>query len=65
MKFQIINIMSDGRKFNLSQESDNEDNVFTIITGKNSSGKSRLLSKTVNSFIFSKDDSVLLGKVRI
>lgn len=62
MKFQIVNIKSDGREFNLSQECYNEENVFTIITGKNSSGKSRLLSKVVNSFIFSKDDSVLLAR---
>lgn len=61
MKFQIEKVTSDSRVFTLSKGNVSEQNTYTIITGKNSSGKSRLLSKVVNSFIFSKDDSALLA----
>jgi len=61
MKFQIEQITSDNRTFNLSKYNESEDNTYTIITGKNSSGKSRLLSKIVNSFIFSKDEKTILS----
>ncbi|MCC4798663.1 hypothetical protein BCT30_18065 [Enterovibrio norvegicus] len=39
------------RQYNLSPETCDDDNVFSIIIGKNGSGKSRLLSKIANDLI--------------
>lgn len=61
MKFQIEQVINDGRIFELSKHNDSKENTFTIITGRNSSGKSRLLAKVVNSFIFSKDEKTRLS----
>ncbi|UYP73495.1 ATP-binding protein [Pantoea dispersa] len=61
MKFQIERIVSDGRIFELSQQNESIENTYTIITGRNSSGKSRLLTKVVNSFIFSRDENTRLS----
>lgn len=61
MKFQIEQTVSDGSAFKLSKPNGDNENTYTIITGRNSSGKSRLLSKIVNSFIFSKDENTILS----
>lgn len=57
MTYRIKSITHDGRELFLSELPYNMDNTFTIITGKNSTGKSRLLSKAINSSIFSKSTS--------
>lgn len=61
MKFKIKSIVSDGKLLHLSKDFEGDENTFTIITGKNSSGKSRLLSKVVNSFIFTKEETTILA----
>ncbi|EHM49912.1 AAA family ATPase [Yokenella regensburgei] len=50
--FKIISIMEQNKAINLSEDKDNSHNTFTVITGKNACGKSSLLGKIVNSFIF-------------
>ncbi|PMO67577.1 AAA family ATPase [Vibrio splendidus] len=51
MAFKILNVFFDGRNLPLSFDSRNsKTNNFTVIVGKNSTGKSRLLSSIVSSF---------------
>lgn len=50
--FKIISITEHGREIKLSEDEGNNTNTFTIITGKNACGKSNLLGKVVNSFVF-------------
>lgn len=50
--FRIAAINEHGRFINLSEENSNTSNTFSIITGKNACGKSSLLGKIVNSYIF-------------
>lgn len=57
MTYSIKSIMHDGRELFLNGMTYNTENTFTIITGKNSTGKSRLLSKAINSSIFSEPSS--------
>lgn len=51
MKFQIISISLKNRKFELSYNNENNDNTYTIITGKNGLGKTRLLNFIIYQYI--------------
>lgn len=52
--FRISSVIHDQKQIQLSDEAyQGEDTAFTIITGRNASGKSRLLRKIVSNYIFS------------
>lgn len=44
MKFQILSTTFNDNKFQLSESINNSDNIYTLITGKNGLGKTRLLN---------------------
>ncbi|EPJ9040978.1 ATP-binding protein [Serratia ureilytica] len=50
--FKIKSITEKGKEIKLSEDGESNLSTFTIITGKNACGKSSLLGKIVNSFIF-------------
>ncbi|EEW2357110.1 ATP-binding protein [Klebsiella pneumoniae] len=56
MTFRILNILQDGTWLPMVHDINDFDNVFTVITGRNSSGKSRLLSKAINASIFKEEN---------
>lgn len=54
MYFRIASVIHDQKQIQLSDDAyRGEDTSFTIITGRNASGKSRLLRKIVSNYIFS------------
>jgi predicted ATPase len=54
---QILNVSFDGRMIELSKDCDEiEDNIFTVIVGKNGSGKSRLFQLICNIYIENNSD---------
>ncbi|EOB4238466.1 AAA family ATPase [Raoultella planticola] len=57
MTFRILNILQDGKWLPMIHDINDLENVFTVITGRNSSGKSRLLSKAINASIFREENS--------
>lgn len=44
MGFQVLSISLNNKSFNLSYKQNNNDNIYTLITGKNGLGKTRLLN---------------------
>ncbi|HCI6144056.1 TPA: hypothetical protein NPO33_005468, partial [Klebsiella variicola subsp. variicola] len=56
MTFRILNILQDGKWLPMINYINDLENVFTVITGRNSSGKSRLLSKAINAAIFKEEN---------
>lgn len=69
MTFRILNILQDGKWLPMINYINDLENVFTVITGRNSSGKSRLLSKAINAAIFKEgnliDFQLLLMQIKI
>ncbi|ARA75356.1 ATP-binding protein [Pectobacterium brasiliense] len=57
MTFRISKIFQDGKWLPMFHANDDSGNIFTVITGRNSSGKSRLLSKAINASIFEEENS--------
>lgn len=57
--FKIISILEQNKIIKLSEDESSTSNTFTVITGKNACGKSSLLAKIVNSFIFEAKDERL------
>jgi predicted ATPase len=58
--FQIGGLHIDGETIGFSKNSSEGENVFTLLVGKNASGKSRILSKVVNSVVFSNSGEELV-----
>lgn len=50
MSFQILNISIDGKQFEISKNLNSRSNVITVLTGKNGTGKSRLLEFIASNF---------------
>lgn len=64
MKFQIEAVQLGHKCIKLSSRNDNSENVFTILVGRNAAGKTRMLSKIVSNYIFSKKlDDTTSGEV--
>lgn len=63
MKFQISNIVVDGKSTTLSYPTFGNENVFTILVGKNASGKTKILSKIANSYIFNKEKFIFQREI--
>lgn len=63
MKFQINNIIVDAKSTTLSHPTFNNENVFTILVGKNASGKTKILSKIANSYIFNKETFIFQREI--
>lgn len=60
MFFRISSVIHDHTQIQISNEEEyNQENTFTIITGRNASGKSRLLRKIVSNYIFSEKYDLL------
>ena len=57
MTFRISKIFQDGKWLPMFLDNNDYGNIFTVITGRNSSGKSRLLSKAINASIFQEENS--------
>lgn len=57
MTFRISKIFQDGKWLPMFLDNNDYGNIFTVITGRNSSGKSRLLSKAINASIFKEENS--------
>lgn len=55
IKFQIEGVIEHGKRVNLSQWLRGNENVYTMLVGKNASGKSRLLGKIANHYIFQQE----------
>lgn len=51
MTFKIISISLNNKTFKLCENLDNNDNVYTLITGKNGLGKTRLLNLIIFRYI--------------
>lgn len=61
MSFKINKLISSGKTFDISRNMSEQQNTYTILTGKNGTGKTNILTKAVNSFIFeNKSDDVVL-----
>lgn len=56
MAFKITGVNFQEKHYSLCNE-DSTDNTFTIITGKNGSGKSNILTRCVNPFIFTQEEN--------
>jgi hypothetical protein len=56
-KFQLEQFVIDGKLLPLSKPIVEDDNVYTMLVGKNASGKTRALSKISNNYIFQKSDT--------
>ncbi|NAX49110.1 hypothetical protein CAG70_19150, partial [Photobacterium halotolerans] len=55
MSFQILSVTLDGQEFQLSKNVPTPNNKISIITGKNGTGKSRILEHISTSFMVSDD----------
>ena len=58
MNFQIFNAYLDGSTLPLSSYTTSNENTFTMLVGKNATGKTRALGKIVNSCLFTGHDSI-------
>lgn len=56
MKFQIKAFESRENSIILSKDTYDYENVYTMLVGRNASGKSRLLGKIANHYVFQRDD---------
>jgi predicted ATPase len=56
VKFQIDGVVEHGRRIKLSRSSSRNENVYTMLVGRNATGKSRLLGKIANHYIFQRED---------
>lgn len=54
MSFLVESLESDGRLVELSRTRKTNGNIFTLLVGKNGTGKTRTLSKIANAYIFGK-----------
>lgn len=61
MKFQIEKILIDEDLLRLSRPVNSRENVYTMLVGRNASGKTRSLGKIVNNYIFPDKDA---GEIR-
>ncbi|WP_371324532.1 AAA family ATPase [Dechloromonas sp. ZY10] len=52
MKFQIESLITNEQSIHLSRPVPGRENIFTMLVGKNASGKSRALSKIANHYLF-------------
>lgn len=55
MKFQVESVIFDEGKVDISNGNYDIENVYSMLVGKNACGKTRLLSKLANNYIFEKD----------
>ncbi|WP_281187968.1 ATP-binding protein [Vibrio harveyi] len=55
MSFRVLQVSIDGKKHDLSPSVENHENFITVITGKNGSGKSRILEFISNNFVQNDD----------
>lgn len=56
MKFQIKAVESRENYIAISKDTYDHENVYTMLVGRNASGKSRLLGKIANHYVFQKND---------
>lgn len=63
MKFQIRSVEIDGKEVRLSLPTDNNENVYTILIGKNASGKTKALSKAANSCLFANGELAIRTEI--
>ncbi|MGR4990986.1 AAA family ATPase [Vibrio rotiferianus] len=55
MSFRVLRVSIDGKNHDLSLPVENDENFITVITGKNGSGKSRILEFISNNFVQNDD----------
>lgn len=55
MRFQILKVTLDNTDYELSQRTEKDKNLISVMTGKNGSGKSRILEFIARSFYVSDD----------
>ncbi|MDK2605097.1 hypothetical protein QO227_22220 [Vibrio vulnificus] len=55
MSFRILGVSIDGMKYKLSYPTRHKENFITVMTGKNGSGKSRILEFISRNFVVNDD----------
>lgn len=55
MKFQVESVEFDDQFVKISESSFNDENLYTMLVGRNATGKTRTLSKIANHFLFPSD----------